>query len=108
MLIEGEEEAGGESIEKYVREHPEKLACDAVLVADTGMPAPDVPAIFYSLRGILYTEIVAKGAKRDLHSGVVRRRRPQSDPRAGAHPGRPRRTRTATSTSPASIEKVRR
>ena len=70
VLIEGEEEAGGASIEKYVREHPDELACDAVLVADTGMPAPGVPAIIYSLRGILYTEIVAKGAKRDLHSGV--------------------------------------
>ena len=70
ILFEGEEEAGGASIEKYVREHPEELACDAVLVADTGMPAPGVPAIIYSLRGILYTEIVAKGAKRDLHSGV--------------------------------------
>jgi acetylornithine deacetylase/succinyl-diaminopimelate desuccinylase-like protein len=70
ILFEGEEEAGGASIEKYVREHPDELACDAVLVADTGMPAPGVPAIIYSLRGILYTEIVAKGAKRDLHSGV--------------------------------------
>jgi acetylornithine deacetylase/succinyl-diaminopimelate desuccinylase-like protein len=70
VLIEGEEEAGGASIEKYVREHPDELACDAVLIADTGIPAPGVPAIIYSLRGILYTEIVARGAKRDLHSGV--------------------------------------
>jgi acetylornithine deacetylase/succinyl-diaminopimelate desuccinylase-like protein len=70
VLIEGEEEAGGASIEKYLREHPAELACDVVLVADTGMPAPGVPAIIYGLRGILYTEISAKGAKRDLHSGV--------------------------------------
>jgi acetylornithine deacetylase/succinyl-diaminopimelate desuccinylase-like protein len=70
VLIEGEEECGGEAIEAYIKEHPAALACDAVLVADTGMPAPDVPAIVYSLRGILYTEIAAKGAKRDLHSGV--------------------------------------
>jgi acetylornithine deacetylase/succinyl-diaminopimelate desuccinylase-like protein len=70
VLIEGEEEAGGASIEKYVREHPDELACDAVLIADTAIPAPGVPAIIYSLRGILYTEIVARGSKRDLHSGV--------------------------------------
>ncbi|HLY32820.1 MAG TPA: M20/M25/M40 family metallo-hydrolase, partial [Ktedonobacterales bacterium] len=69
LLIEGEEEAGGESIEAYVREHARELACDVALVADTGMPAPDVPAIVYGLRGILYTEIEARGAKRDLHSG---------------------------------------
>jgi acetylornithine deacetylase/succinyl-diaminopimelate desuccinylase-like protein len=69
VLIEGEEESGGESIEAYVREHPKKLACDAVLVADTGMPALGVPALVYGLRGILYTEIAARGAKHDLHSG---------------------------------------
>ncbi len=68
-LIEGEEECGGEAIEQYVEAHPKELACDAVLIADTGMPAPDVPAIVYSLRGMLYTEIEAKGAQRDLHSG---------------------------------------
>ncbi|WIG61261.1 MAG: dipeptidase [Ktedonobacterales bacterium] len=69
VLIEGEEEYGGESIEKYVKEHPKKLACDVALVADTGMPAPGVPALVYALRGILYTEIHAQGAKHDLHSG---------------------------------------
>ena len=69
VLIEGEEEAGGEAIEAYVRAHPDKLACDVALVADTGMPAPGVPALVYGLRGILYTEIVAQGATHDLHSG---------------------------------------
>ncbi len=69
LLIEGEEECGGESIEAYVREHPDKLACDAVLIADTGMPAPGVPALIYGLRGILYTEFEARGARHDLHSG---------------------------------------
>ncbi|HEX8732293.1 MAG TPA: dipeptidase [Ktedonobacterales bacterium] len=70
LLIEGEEEAGGESIEAYVREHPQKLKCDAAYIADTGMPAPGYPAIIYGLRGILYTEFVAKGAVHDLHSGA--------------------------------------
>jgi acetylornithine deacetylase/succinyl-diaminopimelate desuccinylase-like protein len=69
VLIEGEEEAGGESIEAYVKEHPKKLACDVALVADTGMPAPGLPALTYGLRGIVYTEIHAQGAKSDLHSG---------------------------------------
>ncbi|HEU0025916.1 MAG TPA: dipeptidase [Ktedonobacterales bacterium] len=69
LLIEGEEESGGESIEAYVQAHPNKLACDVAYIADTGMPAPGVPALIYGLRGILYTEIEAKGAKSDLHSG---------------------------------------
>jgi acetylornithine deacetylase/succinyl-diaminopimelate desuccinylase-like protein len=70
VLIEGEEEFGGESIERYVSENPEKLGCDVALVVDTGMPGPDVPALVYGVRGILYTEIEARGAKRDLHSGT--------------------------------------
>jgi acetylornithine deacetylase/succinyl-diaminopimelate desuccinylase-like protein len=69
VLIEGEEEAGGEAIEEYVRTHPQKLQCDVAYIADTGMPAPGVPAIIYGLRGITYTEFVAKGATHDLHSG---------------------------------------
>lgn len=69
VLIEGEEEYGGEAIEAYVRAHPKELACDVALVADTGMPAPGVPSLVYGLRGIVYTEIEARGAKQDLHSG---------------------------------------
>lgn len=46
------------------------LACDVALIADTDMPAPGVPALVYGLRGILYTEIYARGARHDLHSGA--------------------------------------
>src|SRR5690348_3330362 len=70
VLIEGEEEYGGEAIEAYVRKHPKELACGVALVADTGMPAPGVPSLVYGLRGIVYTEIEARGAKQDLHSGA--------------------------------------
>lgn len=70
VLIEGEEEAGGESIEAYVKAHPERLKADAALIYDTGMPQVGLPAITYGLRGILYTELEVRGAKRDLHSGV--------------------------------------
>lgn len=70
VLIEGEEEAGGESIEQYVRAYPERLRCDAAFICDTGMPSPELPALVYGLRGIVYTEVEARGAKRDLHSGM--------------------------------------
>lgn len=70
VLIEGEEEAGGESIEAYVKANPERLKADVALICDTGMPLVGVPAITYGLRGILYTELEVRGAKRDLHSGV--------------------------------------
>lgn len=70
VLIEGEEEAGGESIERYVKMYPERLQCDAAFICDTGMPAKDLPALVTGLRGIVYTEVEVHGAKRDLHSGV--------------------------------------
>ncbi len=69
VLIEGEEEAGGESIAAYVQAHPERLHCDAAFICDTGMPSKDIPVLIYGLRGITYTEVVVRGAKRDLHSG---------------------------------------
>ena len=69
VLIEGEEEAGGESIANYVSTYPERLKCDAAFICDTGIPSKDIPALIYGLRGITYTEVEVQGAKRDLHSG---------------------------------------
>ena len=70
FLIEGEEEYGGASIERYVQEHHSDIPCDAVLIADTHMLAPGQPSIVYGVRGMIYTEIVARGAAHDLHSGT--------------------------------------
>lgn len=70
FLIEGEEEHGGAAIEHYVREHHDQIPSDAVLIADTHMLAPEKPTLVYGVRGILYTEIVARGAAHDLHSGT--------------------------------------
>ena len=70
VILEGEEEVGGESIARFVREHPEKLKADFALVSDTEMFAPDLPTLCVGLRGMIYTEIEVKGAKTDLHSGM--------------------------------------
>src|SRR5271157_3275679 len=72
VLIEGEEEVGGEGIENYVKANAkaEKLKADFALVTDTELFAPDIPTLCVGLRGLLYTEVEARGAKVDLHSGV--------------------------------------
>lgn len=70
FLIEGEEEIGGSYIETFIKENPEMLACDFFLNPDTGMQAPDLPTITYSLRGIAYFELRIQGPKHDLHSGT--------------------------------------
>ena len=70
IIVEGEEEAGGESIEAWAPENRDKLAADFVLISDTPFVNRDCPSIDYSLRGIAYAEIVVTGPARDLHSGL--------------------------------------
>jgi acetylornithine deacetylase/succinyl-diaminopimelate desuccinylase-like protein len=70
VLLEGEEEVGGEGIARFVREHPEQLKADFALVSDTEMFAPGLPTLCVGLRGMIYTELEAVGARTDLHSGI--------------------------------------
>jgi len=70
VIFEGEEEVGGEGIASFVREHPDQLAANVALVSDSEMFAPDLPTLCVGLRGMIYTEIEARGARTDLHSGV--------------------------------------
>lgn len=70
FLIEGEEEIGGESVAKYVADNAAKLKADVALVSDTAMYAEGIPTLCIGLRGLIYTEIEARGAARDLHSGL--------------------------------------
>lgn len=70
FIIEGEEEVGSENLETFLKENAEKLACDIVLVSDTGIIANDVPSITVGLRGLSYVEVEVTGPNRDLHSGL--------------------------------------
>ncbi|MEX2583216.1 MAG: dipeptidase [Gemmatimonadota bacterium] len=69
FLVEGEEEVGSPHLEAFLVENRERLACDAVLISDTGMFAPGLPSITKGLRGLAYMEIRVRGPKSDLHSG---------------------------------------
>lgn len=69
FIIEGEEEAGGESIYKYTEQNAEKMACDAIIVSDTALYNETTPGICYSLKGLAYMEIQVTGPAMDLHSG---------------------------------------
>ena len=70
VLYEGEEEVGGAQIEKFVRENGARLKSDVALVCDTELFAADLPTLCVGLRGIVYTEIEARGPSVDLHSGM--------------------------------------
>jgi len=70
FMIEGEEEVGSNNLEDFVKTNKEKLACDIILISDTGMIAQDQPSITTGLRGLSYMEVTVTGPNRDLHSGL--------------------------------------
>ncbi len=70
FLIEGEEEVSGPSLPRYLRENASSLASDYVFIADGQFTAPGLPNLLTGLRGLLYTEVEARGAGADLHSGI--------------------------------------
>ena len=49
FVIEGEEEVGSANLATFLKSHRRELACDAVVVSDTGMPDADHPALTYAL-----------------------------------------------------------
>jgi acetylornithine deacetylase/succinyl-diaminopimelate desuccinylase-like protein len=69
ILAEGEEEVGSPSLVPFVEANVDRLRCDAVVISDTGMFAPGLPALLFSLRGLAYCEIHVDGPSSDLHSG---------------------------------------
>lgn len=70
ILLEGEEEVGGDGIARYVASKPAELKADFALVSDTEMFAPGLPTLCVGLRGMIYTELEVRGARTDLHSGM--------------------------------------
>jgi len=70
FLIEGEEEITGPSLPALLRQKGKDLKTDAVLIWDGGMDEDGNPTLATALRGLLYTELHAKGAAVDLHSGT--------------------------------------
>jgi acetylornithine deacetylase/succinyl-diaminopimelate desuccinylase-like protein len=70
FVIEGEEEVGSKSLGGFLRKHAKDLRCDGIVISDNGIPAVELPALTYALRGIIAAEIVLHGPSRDLHSGI--------------------------------------
>ncbi len=69
LLIEGEEESGSPHFAALLEQNRDRLACDVVVVSDTGMAAPDVPSAVTAMRGLADAEITLRGPAVDLHSG---------------------------------------
>ncbi len=70
FLIEGEEEIGSPSLERFCNEHKELVKADIILASDTSMISREKPSITTGLRGLAYWQIEVTGPCRDLHSGI--------------------------------------
>ena len=70
FLFEGEEEIGSPNLAGFLDAHRAALACDVIAISDTGMVAPATPTLGYGLRGISCCEVIVRGPRGDLHSGL--------------------------------------
>lgn len=68
VVVEGEEEAGSESVAEWIR--ADERGADAAIVFDSGMVDERTPAITVGLRGLAMAQIEVRTGARDLHSGI--------------------------------------
>src|SRR4051812_18342318 len=70
FIVEGEEEVGSPNFEPLLHAERDRLACDAVVVSDTGMWSAEVPSICVGMRGLVAFDVHVRTGKIDLHSGT--------------------------------------
>jgi len=68
FFIEGEEEIGSPHLPSFVKKHMDLLKADGYVWEGTGVDEKGRPVITLGAKGILYVELRAQGAKRDVHS----------------------------------------
>lgn len=71
IFLEGEEEAGSESLGAILEKYSHLLKPDVIVIGDGGMWTIDVPAYLTSLRGIVSTTIELRTLDAAVHSGEL-------------------------------------
>lgn len=69
FFFEGEEEAGSDHLDEYMRAHREDLRVDAWLICDGPVHQSRRPQLVFGVRGYTGLDITVYGATRYLHSG---------------------------------------
>lgn len=69
MVFEGEEESSSPHLDAFVARNRDLLKCDLVYTSDGPLHETGAPLVILGVRGLLYIELTALGAKRDNHSG---------------------------------------
>lgn len=70
ILFEGEEEAGSDNLEPFIKDNLNLLDSDFVIVSDTTLVSEDIPGLVSSVRGAILFDVTIENSKLDLHSGV--------------------------------------
>jgi acetylornithine deacetylase/succinyl-diaminopimelate desuccinylase-like protein len=68
FVVEGEEEVSSAHLHQFVRQHRDLLQADGCLWEAGGKDIQENPGLYMGAKGILYVELEAHGANRDLHS----------------------------------------
>jgi acetylornithine deacetylase/succinyl-diaminopimelate desuccinylase-like protein len=69
IFLEGEEEAGSESLIPILEKYADLLKPDVIVIGDGGMWSVEVPAFLTSLRGIVSTTVELRTLAAPVHSG---------------------------------------
>jgi acetylornithine deacetylase/succinyl-diaminopimelate desuccinylase-like protein len=69
LVVEGEEESGSPHFAALLKEHRDRLACDVVVVSDTGMWSRETPTVCTGMRGMTDGQVDLRGPSGDVHSG---------------------------------------
>jgi acetylornithine deacetylase/succinyl-diaminopimelate desuccinylase-like protein len=71
VLIEGEEEIGSPTLERFLHSHLDQLRSDVLVLADAGNWEVGVPGLTYSLRGLAALDIKLRALNGPQHSGMT-------------------------------------
>jgi len=68
FVVEGEEEVSSAHLHQFVRRYQDLIAADGCIWEAGGKDIQENPGLYTGAKGILYVELEARGANRDLHS----------------------------------------
>lgn len=71
FVVEGEEEVSSAHLHQFVAQHKDLIRADGCLWEAGGKDIQENPGLYMGVKGILYLELEATGANRDLHSSTA-------------------------------------